>query len=298
MRIGIDLGGTKVEGIRLKDNGQIDKKIRVSTPTKNYDSVITSICDLISDLQTPDRLSVGIGTPGTLDPQTDFMKNSDSLCINGSPFKKDIEDKLDYSIRVENDANCFALSEAIYGAGKEFKYVFGVILGTGCGGGLVVDRNLVNGPNRISGEWGHNCMPTSVRDLIRSDRICHCGRTNCIETVLSGRGFKQTFKELSGMQMEPEEITRQAELQNKDAKNCINIYAKQLAGCLSTIVNTIDPDVIVLGGGLSNIKPIYEMIHNHLCGQVFNDTIQTKVVAASFGDASGARGAACLWPKS
>ncbi len=297
MRIGIDLGGTKVEGIRLKNNGQIDQKIRISTPTENYKSVVNTICDLINSLQTADRLSVGIGTPGTLDPQTNFMKNSDSLCINGNPFKKDLEDKLDYPIKVENDANCFALSEAIYGAGKEFTNVFGVILGTGCGGGLVVRKALVNGPNRISGEWGHNCMPTSVRDLIRSDRTCHCGRTNCIETVLSGRGFKQTFTELSGIEMEPEEITRQAELNNNEAKNCINIYAKQLAGCLSTIVNTIDPDIIVLGGGLSNIKPLYLMIHNYLRGQVFNDVVQTKVVAASFGDASGARGAACLWPK-
>ena len=297
MRIGIDLGGTKVEGIRLNDNGQIDKKIRVNTPTNNYDKVIATVCDLINDLQSADRLSVGIGAPGTLDPQTNFMKNSDSLCINGHPFKKDIEDKLSYSIKVENDANCFALSEAIYGAGKEFKCVFGVILGTGCGGGLVVRKNLVNGPNRISGEWGHNCMPTSVRNLIRSDRKCHCGRINCIETVLSGRGFKQTFTELSGIKMEPEEITKQAELNNTDAKNCIDIYVRQLACCLSTVINTLDPDAIVLGGGLSNIKPIYQIIHNHLPEHVFNDTVQTKVVAASFGDASGARGAACLWPK-
>ena len=298
MRIGIDLGGTKIEGIRLNKDGSTDKKIRIGTPTEGYDDVIKATCSLINDLQTKDRLTVGLGTPGTLDPQTNLMKNSDSLCLNRKPFKEDIENELGYSVEVENDANCFTLSEANYGAGDGFECVFGVVLGTGCGGGLVERKNLINGPNRIAGEWGHNCMPVSVRELIESDRLCHCGRNNCIETVLSGRGLKQTFKELSKIEMEPKEIARQAQLKNTEAIHCIDIYAKQLACSLSTIINVIDPDVIVLGGGLSNIKSLYQLVPKYLKGQVFNDTVLTKVIPASFGDASGARGAACLWPQS
>ena len=298
MRIGIDLGGTKIEGIRLDESGQADKKIRIGTPATNYDDVIKATCSLINDLQTKKRLTVGIGTPGTLDSKKNIMKNSDSLCLNGKPFKKDIENELGYSVEVENDANCFTLSEANYGAGEGFECVFGVVLGTGCGGGLVQRKALINGPNRIAGEWGHNCMPVSVRKLIEGDRLCHCGRINCIETVLSGRGLKQTFRELSAIEMEPKEISEQARLNNSEAIDCIDIYARQLAGCLSTIINVIDPDVIVLGGGLSNITSLYHLIPKYLRGQVFNDTVLTKVAPASFGDASGARGAACLWPKS
>ena len=298
MRIGIDLGGTKIEGIRLDESGKADKKIRIGTPATNYDDVIKATCSLINDLQTKKRLTVGIGTPGTLDSKKNIMKNSDSLCLNGKPFKKDIENELGYSVEVENDANCFTLSEANYGTGEGFECVFGVVLGTGCGGGLVHRKTLINGPNRIAGEWGHNCIPVSVRKLIESDRLCHCGRFNCIETVLSGRGLKQTFRELSAIEMESEEIAEQARLNNSKAIDCIDIYARQLAGCLSTIINVIDPDIIVLGGGLSNIKSLYQLIPKYLRGQVFNDTVLTKVAPASFGDASGARGAACLWPKS
>ena len=298
MRIGIDLGGTKIEGIRLNESGQADKKIRIGTPATNYDDVIKATCSLINDLQTKKRLTVVIGTTGTLDSQKNIMKNSDSLCLNGKPFKKDIENELGYSVEVENDANCFTLSEANYGTGEGFECVFGVVLGTGCGGGLVQRKALINGPNRIAGEWGHNCMPVSVRKLIESDRLCHCGRINCIETVLSGRGLKQTFRELSAIEMEPKEISEQARLNNSEAIDCIDIYARQLAGCLSTIINVIDPDIIVLGGGLSNIKSLYQLIPKYLRGQVFNDAVLTKVAPASFGDASGARGAACLWPKS
>ena len=298
MRIGIDLGGTKIEGIRLDESGKADKKIRIGTPATNYDDVIKATCSLINDLQTKKRLTVGIGTPGTLDSKKNIMKNSDSLCLNGKPFKKDIENELGYSVEVENDANCFTLSEANYGTGEGFECVFGVVLGTGCGGGLVQRKALINGPNRIAGEWGHNCMPVSVRNLIESDRLWHCGRINCIDTVISGRGLKQTFRELSAIEMEPEEISEQARLNNSEAIDCIDIYARQLAGCLSTIINVIDPDIIVLGGGLSNIKSLYQLIPKYLRGQVFNDTVLTKVAPASFGDASGARGAACLWPKS
>ena len=298
MRIGIDLGGTKIEGVRLNNSRQADKKIRIGTPSKDYDDIIKSICNLIDNLQTKETLNVGIGAPGSLDEKTRLMKNSDSLCLNGKPFKEDIEKKLGYSVRVENDANCFALSEANFGAGAGFECVFGIVLGTGCGGGVVKKKILINGPNGIAGEWGHNCMPVSVRKLIKNDRLCNCGRINCIETVLCGRGLQQTFMELSGVEMEPEEIAKQAHLKNTEATKCIDIYAKQLSYSLSTIINAIDPDVIVIGGGLSNIKTLYQLIPKYLRGQVFNDTVLTKVVPAAFGDASGARGAACLWPES
>ena len=180
MRIGIDLGGTKIEGIILNNSGEIQQKIRIDTPTRNYDEVIEAICSMTEDLQGACKMPVGIGTPGVLDAQTSLMKNSNSLCINGKPFKRDVEGKLGYRVKVENDANCFILSEALLGAGKNAECVFGVVLGTGCGGGLVIGKKLINGPNGIAGEWGHNCIPTSVKKLVKRDRICDCGRINCI----------------------------------------------------------------------------------------------------------------------
>lgn len=297
MRIGIDLGGTKIEGIILNDDGEIQHKIRLDTPVGDYGEVVESICRITEKLQGDCDMTVGIGTPGVLDTKTSLMKNSNSLCIDGKPFKRDVESRLGYEIKVENDANCFILSEALLGAGKDANCVFGVVLGTGCGGGLVISKRLINGPNGIAGEWGHNCIPTSVRKLIKRDRTCDCGRVNCIETVLSGRGLKTTFAESFGYELEAEAIAAQASLRNEEANGCIDIYASQLALCLSTIINILDPDMIVFGGGLSNIKSLYQLVPDYLCGLVFSDSVKTKIVPASFGDASGARGAACLWPE-
>ena len=295
MRIGIDLGGTKIEGIILNDDGEIQHKIRLDTPVGDYGEVVESICRITEKLQGDCDMTVGIGTPGVLDTKTSLMKNSNSLCIDGKPFKRDVESRLGYEIKVENDANCFILSEALLGAGKDANCVFGVVLGTGCGGGLVISKRLINGPNGIAGEWGHNCIPTSVRKLIKRDRTCDCGRVNCIETVLSGRGLKTTFAESFGYELEAEAIAAQASLRNEEANGCIDIYASQLALCLSTIINILDPDMIIFGGGLSNIKSLYQLVPDYLCGLVFSDSVKTKIVPASYGDASGARGAACLW---
>ena len=295
MRIGIDLGGTKIEGIILNNDGEIQHKIRLDTPVGDYGEVVESVCRITEKLQGDCNMTVGIGTPGVLDAQTSLMKNSNSLCIDGKPFKRDVESRLGYEIKVENDANCFVLSEALLGAGKDAKCVFGIVLGTGCGGGLVISKKLINGPNGIAGEWGHNCIPTSVRKLIKRDRTCDCGRVNCIETVLSGRGLRTTFAERFGYELEAEAIAAQARLRNEEAKSCIDIYASQLALCLSTIINILDPDMIIFGGGLSNIKSLYQLVPNYLCGLVFSDSVKTKIVPASYGDASGARGAACLW---
>tara|TARA_B110000881_G_scaffold201529_1_gene200671 strand:- start:513 stop:1430 length:918 start_codon:yes stop_codon:yes gene_type:complete len=303
MRIGVDLGGTKIEGILLSPSGEVTEKIRVDTPAKKYLETVDALCKVIEQLQqlSPSKkCSVGIGTPGALSPPNEhgleLMKNCNSICLNGEPLKIDIENRLGYETRIENDANCFVLSEACYGAAISARTVFGVILGTGTGGGIVIDKQLHTGPNRIAGEWGHNCIPSSVRELITQDRQCYCGRTNCNETVLSGRGLKQSHLERTGTELEAKEIARLANSGDSESGETIQTYCKQLARCLSTVVNLIDPDIIVLGGGLSNISQLYEQVPSLLKEHVFTDKMLTMLCAPKFGDASGAIGAACLWP--
>ena len=303
MRIGVDLGGTKIEGILLSPSGEVAEKIRVDTPAKKYLETVDALCEVIEQLQqlSPSKkCSVGIGTPGALSPPNEhgfeLMKNCNSICLNGEPLKIDIENRLSYETRIENDANCFVLSEACYGAAISARTVFGVILGTGTGGGIVIDKQLHTGPNRIAGEWGHNCIPSSVRELITQDRQCYCGRTNCNETVLSGRGLKQSHLERTGSELEAKEIERLANSGDSESGETIQTYCKQLARCLSTVVNLIDPDMIVLGGGLSNISQLYEQVPSLLKEHVFTDKMLTMLCAPKFGDASGAIGAACLWP--
>ena len=303
MRIGVDLGGTKIEGILLSPSGEVAEKIRVDTPAKKYLETVDALCEVIEQLQqlSPSKkCSVGIGTPGALSPPNEhgfeLMKNCNSICLNGEPLKIDIENRLSYETRIENDANCFVLSEACYGAAISARTVFGVILGTGTGGGIVIDKQLHTGPNRIAGEWGHNCIPSSVRELITQDRQCYCGRTNCNETVLSGRGLKQSHLERTGTELEAKEIARLANSGDSESGETIQTYCKQLARCLSTVVNLIDPDMIVLGGGLSNISQLYEQVPSLLKEHVFTDNMLTMLCAPKFGDASGAIGAACLWP--
>lgn len=298
MRIGVDLGGTKIEGVLLTETGEVAEKIRVDTPINDYQATVDSVCSLIGNLQKHSQtlLKVGVGTPGALTRPHELMKNCNSLCLNGHPLKKDLESQLAYEIRMENDANCFVLSEAHYGAGKAVNTVFGVIIGTGTGGGIVINKQLHIGPNSIAGEWGHNCIPSSVRNLIAEDRVCYCGRKNCIETVLSGRGLKQTYYDLTSTQREAVDISALFQQGDRSAVECIKIYSEQLARCLSTMVNVIDPDMIVLGGGLSKIDSLYESVPRHMAEHVFTDNMQTKIAAPVFGDASGARGAACLWP--
>ena len=303
MRIGVDLGGTKIEGILLSPSGEVTEKIRVDTPAKKYLETVDALCKVIEQLQqlSPSKkCSVGIGTPGALSPPNEhgleLMKNCNSICLNGEPLKIDIENRLGYETRIENDANCFVLSEACYGAAISARTVFGVILGTGTGGGIVIDKQLHTGPNRIAGEWGHNCIPSSVRELITQDRQCYCGRTNCNETVLSGRGLKQSHLERTGTELEAKEIARLANSGDSESGETIQTYCKQLARCLSTVVNLIDPDMIVLGGGLSNISQLYEQVPSLLKEHVFTDKMLTMLCAPKFGDASGAIGAACLWP--
>ena len=303
MRIGVDLGGTIIEGILLAPNGEVVEKIRVDTPTEKYSETVEALCQVVENLQQKSSLrkcTVGIGTPGALSAANknniELMKNCNSICLNGEPLKLDIEKRLGYATRVENDANCFALSEACYGAAKSARTVFGVILGTGTGGGIVIDKRLHTGPNRIAGEWGHSCIPSSVRELIAEDRRCYCGRQNCNETVLSGRGLRQTYLEETGIELEAAEIARLAASGESDASKTIHSYCKQLARCLSSVVNFFDPEIIVLGGGLSNIEQLYVQVPDLMREHVFTDNMLTELTAPQFGDASGAIGAACLWP--
>lgn len=296
MRIGIDLGGTKIEGIVLRNDGEIIHKLRVPTRGEYYEVILDDLAALIQSLQArlKDRLSVGIGTPGCLSTNGE-MKNCNAIELNGKRLLEDIEIKLGYEVRIENDANCFALSEACYGAAQNARSVFGVIVGTGCGGGIVIDKKLVTGPNSISGEWGHNCMPANARAMISTDRECYCGRINCIETLLSGRGLSMSYFDATGEQLSAVGIAERAEKGFKPAQVCLEIYADQLAHCLATVINMIDPEVIVLGGGLSNIASLYKRVPALLRPHVFNDQVHTRIVPPTFGDASGAIGAACLW---
>ena len=298
MRIGIDLGGTKIEGIVLSDNGEIINKLRVETAGDYYPALLENLCAVIDALQASAeyRLSVGIGTPGALSTNGE-MKNCNAIALNGQRLQEDVENRLGYEVRIENDANCFVLSEAHLGAAMAAKSVFGVIVGTGCGGGLVIDKKLVTGPNSISGEWGHNCMPANARALIDTDRQCYCGRTNCIETLLSGRGMSISYRDATGEDLTAIQIALKAHEGYAPALACIDIYANHLAHCLATIINMIDPEVIVLGGGLSNISALYRAVPSRLGSLVFTDTVKTRIAAPSFGDASGAIGAACLWDR-
>lgn len=284
MRIGIDLGGTKIEAVLMSAEGELTEKIRIDTPADNYDATLATLCSLVERLQPSDDdlYPVGIGTPGALSRISGLMKNSNSLCLNDRALQKDIERRLGYEVRLENDANCFTLSEAHYGAGKDSNTVFGVIIGTGTGGGIVINKQLHSGPNGIAGEWGHNSVPASVRELMEADRQCYCGRRNCIETVLSGRGLKQTFQEKFGGDEEAEKIALLAEQGDRSAADCIRLYCQQLARCLATIVNVIDPDMIVLGGGLSNIVELYDSVPAQMQDFVFTDSLLTKLSAPFF----------------
>ena len=297
MRIGIDLGGTKIEGIILDQSGVVLEKIRIATPGQEYQQILNAVTSVVTELQSraASRLSVGIGTPGSLSLVSNTMKNCNSISLNGQPLKADIETQLGYEIRLENDANCFALSEAHHGAGSCAHSVFGAILGTGTGGGIVINQQLLTGPNSIAGEWGHNPVPGSVLQLIGDERKCYCGRFNCIETVLSGSGMSQTHKERSKQSLTAMEIAKAA-ASDASARETLEIYSAHLAQCLSTVVNLLDPDVIVLGGGLSNIPLLYETVPAQMSDYVFTDAMTTRLSPPSFGDASGARGAACLWP--
>lgn len=309
MRIGIDLGGSKIEGIVLGDQGEVFTRKRLATPTDNYPQLLNAVVQLIQELQLKAAavsgralVKVGIGTPGAIDPNG-LMKNCNTTLLNRQALKTDLQSLLSYEIKLENDANCFALSEACYGSGKDVNCVFAVILGTGVGAGIVIDRQLLSGgPNGISGEWGHNPLGQMDGQLLdqvgvnNSPRSCYCGQSNCIETFLSGPGLSLTHKQLHGEELDAKSIAAAARNNDRSCALSLDLYCQQLAQALAVVINILDPDVIILGGGLSQIEELYLRIPKYLLKHVFNHSVATRILPPSFGDASGARGAACLWP--
>jgi len=291
MRIGIDLGGTKIEGILLADSGDILQRHRVDTPKGDYQLTLQKIRSLIDQLTDDKHLAIGIGTPGAPSPETGLMRNANSTCLNGQPLQQDLEELLQRPVRVANDADCFALSEANDGAGKDANSVFGVIVGTGTGGGLVIHKQLLQGPNAIAGEWGHNPLPWPQENELPGPQ-CYCGKQGCVETWLSGPGLARDH----GGEIQAKEIIQQAKQGEKQALATLERYYDRMARCLALVINIVDPEVIVLGGGLSNAETLYNEVPRRLPRYVFSDTLKTQLKPPVHGDSSGVRGAAWLWP--
>ena len=294
MRIGIDVGGTKIEAIGLASDGTIRARRRVDAPRGDYERTVKTLVDLVEaiELDTGERGSVGLGIPGTISPATGWIKNANSTWLNGQPLDRDLSRALNRPVRLANDANCFALSEATDGAAAGAGVVFGVILGTGCGGGVVVHGRLLTGANAVAGEWGHNGLPWPDESEWPGPP-CYCGRQGCIETFLSGRGMQAAYGDSS---LTAREIAESAAKGDARAAAAIERYATRLAKGLASVINVLDPDVIVLGGGLSNIDALYERVPQLWRDWVFSDRVDTRLVRARHGDSSGVRGAAWLWP--
>lgn len=291
LRFGIDLGGTKTELVALEGRDERWRK-RVATPSDDYRAIIETIAALDRDATQAlgARGTLGVGTPGSVSPRTGRMRNCNTVVLNGKPLGADLEAAVGRELRLANDANCFALSEATDGAAQGAAVVFGVILGTGVGGGVVVGGRLLEGRNGIAGEWGHSPCPRLPGD-VEPGPACYCGRRGCIETWLSGPGLAADHLRNHG-----ERLTASALVDHPGAQDSWQRYEARLARALATVVNLLDPDVIVLGGGLSNVSRLYENVPDLLAQQVFSDVLQTPIVAARHGDSSGVRGAACLWP--
>lgn len=289
MRLGVDFGGTKIEGALLDSKGEILIRQRVPNPG-DYDAAVRAVADLVARIESDAGAAVkavGVALPGSVSPVTGMIRNANSVWMNGKPFVEDLRAALGRPVRVENDANCFALSEAVDGAGAGARTVFGVIIGTGCGGGLVVDRKIVEGANGIAGEWGHTPLPwpradePSVRDW--------CGRWNCLEQWISGTGFKRWAG------MSAREADEKAQAGDPIARVMLDRLADRIARSLSVIIDIVDPDAIVFGGGVSNVDSLYPSVRAKLWAHVFSDVLTTKVLKNKHGDSSGVRGAAWLF---
>ena len=296
-RIGIDLGGTKIEAIALDSRGSVLLRHRIATPANDADATISAIRDLVLEVEARlgGRGTVGVGTPGSLSPVTGLLRNANSTCLNGLPLDKLIAAALDREVRIANDANCFALSEAADGAAAGAPTVFGVILGTGVGGGVVIDGKLLNGRHGIGGEWGHNPLPWPL-DAERPGPLCFCGRHGCIERFVSGPGMADDHLAITGETWTAQEIATRAAGGDGRAQATLDRYIDRLARGLAHVMNLIDPDVIVLGGGLSNLALLYDAVPARWGRYVFSDVVATRLVPPVHGDSSGVRGAAWLWP--
>jgi fructokinase len=305
MRIGIDLGGTKIEGIALDVLGTERARFRIPTPQHDYAGTVAALAGLVEQLEQAagGRGTVGIGIPGVVSPVTGLVKNANSVWLIGHPLDRDLEQRLGRPVRVANDANCFALSEAVDGAGAEPAgggpqphVVFGVIVGTGVGGGVVVDGKVLVGPNAIAGEWGHNPLPWPRPDEYPGP-ACYCGRSGCIETFLSGPGLARDHQQHGGDPIDGSAIVARASAGDPAASAALSRYEDRMARALASILNVIDPDVVVLGGGLSKIERLYQNVPELWVRHAFSDAVRTHLRPPRHGDSSGVRGAAWLWPR-
>src|SRR5687768_980092 len=296
MMIGVDIGGSKIELAALDAAGAFVLRRRTPTPVGDYAATVEAVGDLVdaAERELGEGSSVGVATPGALSLATGRVKNANSTCLNGRALKQDLEHRLGREVRLANDANCFALSEAIDGAARDARVVFGVILGTGVGGGIVVDRRVLQGANAIAGEWGHNPLPApQPHDLPLPQ--CYCGRRGCIETYLSGPGLSADHARATGERLAPEEIVARGEAGDAACAATLARYEERLARALASVVNVLDPDAVVLGGGLSNVARLYDGVPRLWGAHVFSDQVRTRLLAPVHGDSSGVRGAAWLW---
>lgn len=294
MRLGVDLGGTKIEIIALDEAGESLYRKRVDTPKGDYAATLNAIVGLVKGAETElgQKGSLGIGIPGAVSRKTGRIKNANSTWLIGQDLSGDLQQRLDREIRLANDANCFALSEATDGAGKGAEVVFGVIIGTGCGGGVVVNGRIINGVNSIGGEWGHNPLPWASADDVQMD--CYCGLKGCNETFLSGSGLQVHYQKRTGLFKTAKEIVALSERGDAVAEQIMQDYTLWLAKGLASVINVLDPDVIVLGGGMSNIQRLYSDVPELWGDWVFSDRVDTRLVPPVYGDSSGVRGAAWL----
>lgn len=298
MRIGIDLGGTKTEAIALAADSVVAARRRVPT-LRDYSASLDTIARLVAELEseTGQTGTVGVGIPGVVTHATGLVKNANSTWLIGRPLRADLETRLARPVRIANDANCFTLSEAIDGAGRGYETVFGVILGTGVGGGIATRQRILEGPNQIAGEWGHNPLPWMTDEERASAPECYCGKHGCIETFLSGPGFERDQARLSGTPRSSPAIVRAAAAGDAHAVRALRSYQDRLARGLAAVINLLDPDAIVLGGGMSNLPDLPSAVSALLPRYVFSETVLTRVVQNLHGDSSGVRGAAWLWPQ-
>ena len=293
--IGIDFGGTKIEAAALDGDGEFAMRLRAANPG-NYDDAIRTVVDLVAAIESrlDVRASVGVGAPGSVSPTTGTMRNANSVYLNGRRFVEDLGQALGREVRVANDANCFALSEVVDGAAVGSSVAFGAILGTGCGGGLVIDGRLVEGANGIAGEWGHVPLPWPTHEEIDAPQ-CWCGRQGCLETWISGTGLARDFVRAGGGALTAEAIVESAQTGDPVASRVFDRYVDRLARALAMIANVVDPDTFVLGGGMSNARTLYERLPQAVRPYIFSDHWHAKIVPARWGDSSGVRGAARLW---
>ena len=296
MRIGVDLGGTKIEAVAIDSVGNVVARYRVATPRDSYAGVVAEIGCLVTTIESEigARCTVGVGTPGAISPASGVIKNANSTLLNGKDLQRDLCVCLGRTVRIHNDANCFALSEAIDGSGRGARVVFGVILGTGTGAGIVVNAEPLVGPNAIAGEWGHNPLPWPKSGEVPGP-VCHCGANGCLETFLSGPGLSNAYYLRSGERVAASIVALRSRQGDDFAQACLGEYEHRLARGLAQVINILDPDVIVLGGGVSKIERLYENVPRLWTEFVFSDTVTTRLLRPTHGDSGGVRGAAWLW---